>query len=359
MILTRAILKDFGSYFAFSLSLFCLALLAADALLGGGRVLFERGEALSLLSYLAYRTPPALGFALPMACLLASILTVGRLSSTNQLLAMRCGGISFTRALRPIVGLALLLSSIMALANLALIPHCVRRANSILQNTLLNQPTSVSLNHAPEVLPSGEEMLFSALRYEVAEARLAGFSISVFWEGHRTRDVYAESGVWNGAEWELTGVVVHEYAAEETVWSARTLVSRSLPGVRLPTPQEINNRQRLPEELSADDLAELARARPGLGGASLRLQYYQRSVVPFAALVFVIFSCPFAVAPYRSGLAAGFGSSLGLSATYYVLAVLGGILCARGVLAAAWAAWLPNLMFLVVGLALWRREHRR
>src|SRR5215217_5797892 len=59
-----------------------------------------------LLSFIAYVLPFSLIFTIPWGLLTAVLLVFGRLSADNELIALRCNGVSISRICIPLAGVA-------------------------------------------------------------------------------------------------------------------------------------------------------------------------------------------------------------------------------------------------------------
>ena len=84
----------------------------------------------------------------------------------------------------------------------------------------------------------------------------------------------------------------------------------------------------------------------------LRVKKEQKIAIPVATLIIILFGAPLATSPNRGGTAYGIGVSLGSTMLYLLLLKVAGAFGASGAIPALWAAWLPNLLFLAVGVTL-------
>jgi len=83
-------------------------------------------------------------------------------------------------------------------------------------------------------------------------------------------------------------------------------------------------------------------------------ELHSRFAFPAAALVFAILALPLGISNRRSGKGAGFTASILVLLVYYVLLSFLRTLAEKGSFPPALALWLPNLLFLVGGLGLFR-----
>jgi len=83
------------------------------------------GKGLSLgviLEFMGWGAATLIPLALPLATLLASIMTLGAFGENNELLAMKAAGISLPRVLRPLIVVSVLISTGAFFASNNLIP---------------------------------------------------------------------------------------------------------------------------------------------------------------------------------------------------------------------------------------------
>jgi lipopolysaccharide export system permease protein len=84
----------------------------------------------------------------------------------------------------------------------------------------------------------------------------------------------------------------------------------------------------------------------------------QKLALPFACLAFGIVGATMGVRPQRTSRAAGFGLSLIIIVSYYLLIIVGQGLYQFGLLNAFFAGWLPTLVALGAGTFLLFRLNR-
>ena len=85
--------------------------------------------------------------------------------------------------------------------------------------------------------------------------------------------------------------------------------------------------------------------------------YQEKLARPFACFVFILIAIPFGLRSIRSGgsTSLGFGLSLAIVFVYYVVMTICSFAAEAFVgLAALWA-WVPNILFTVIGLIRLRR----
>ena len=86
----------------------------------------------------------------------------------------------------------------------------------------------------------------------------------------------------------------------------------------------------------------------------MALEYHRRFSLPFACLIFALVGMPLGIQNQRSGKAAGFTLSIGLLLAYYIVLSAGKALGERELLSPLLAAWAPNLLFVSLGIYLFK-----
>ncbi len=113
------------------------------------------------------------------------------------------------------------------------------------------------------------------------------------------------------------------------------------------TPQARNE-----SDLSLPDL--MRRMDDSATPAALRLrqqiEFHSRFTFPFASLVFAILAVPLGIQNRRAGKSGGFAISIFIILSYYVVMSVAKTFPEKGILPSSIALWLPNLLFLGIGL---------
>jgi len=100
-LLRRYIIKELLSPFIFSLLVIIFILFVQFLLRAIDRFLGKGIDTLTIFEYLFLNLAWIVALAVPMAVLIASLMTFGRLSEDNEITAMRAAGISFLKIIRP------------------------------------------------------------------------------------------------------------------------------------------------------------------------------------------------------------------------------------------------------------------
>ncbi|MEE8487371.1 MAG: LptF/LptG family permease [Gemmatimonadota bacterium] len=88
------------------------------------------------------------------------------------------------------------------------------------------------------------------------------------------------------------------------------------------------------------------------------VEYWKKYSIPFACIVFVLIGVPIAVRYRQAGISMVVGASFLVFTAYYVALIGGENLADQRLLKPFWAMWSPNVLFLVIGIALFFRARR-
>ena len=339
------------------LRLFTISLLATPPLFVLGDVTenldryLDRGltSAQVALAYL-WMMPLYVQWSFPIAGLIAAVFTVHNMTLHREVVAAKAGGISFHRLLLPVLLASTgLTGAALGLSELA--PRAWRTANDILQND------PVQSWRTDFVYQTEDGLAISARRLAVNERRMSGVVlVRRDASGTPTLHVDAANAGWrDGQGWTFYSGYIRQVTAPDRMRSY-TFERLRLAGLD-ERPVDLLEEPREDEEMTYAQMGRLAAIIQRSGGQpdKLLVKMEQRVAIPIATLIIILFGAPLATSSKRGGSAYGIGVSLGSTLLYLLLLKVAGGFGASGAIPAFWAAWLPNLLFLAVGVTLLAR----
>ncbi|VAX35905.1 hypothetical protein MNBD_UNCLBAC01-1117 [hydrothermal vent metagenome] len=87
--------------------------------------------------------PVLLGYTIPIACLISIIMAFSRLSSDNEIIALRAGGIHLGQLLAPLLILGIIISLFSIILNERIIPYAHHEQRKTLKNLGFKNPTAL------------------------------------------------------------------------------------------------------------------------------------------------------------------------------------------------------------------------
>lgn len=281
----------------------------------------------------------------PMAALLGSLLSLGALASSSELVAIRAAGVSVLRIAGSVLMAGMLPLLIVSAIGEWVAPQTEQMAQ---QRRSLAQSETITFR-SDHGLWARDGKRFINIRTILPDGRLSGLQVYELGEqGDLLAVMRAETAAHAGSNWTLENVRRAEIAGDSF---AQTLAP-TLDWPSLLSPQLLNVVTIDPQDLSARDLFRYAQYMRdnGLDASRYDLAFWQRVLAPFAALVMLFLSIPFVFGPLRSvstgqRLLWGVLTGVGFYLLNQTLGHLGQVYGLPGPLSAV----LPPLVFLAGG----------
>ncbi|MFH1691248.1 MAG: LptF/LptG family permease [Candidatus Omnitrophota bacterium] len=141
-ILRNYVLKEFLSAFLISIFVLTFVMILGN-LVKLAELIVTKGVSLLLAGKLfLYLIPFLFRFILPIATLAAVLLSIGRLSSDNELVAIRASGVNLFKILMPILVIGLMLSLFSVILNNYLIPASHQKSRETMMEMGTQNPTA-------------------------------------------------------------------------------------------------------------------------------------------------------------------------------------------------------------------------
>jgi lipopolysaccharide export system permease protein len=206
------------------------------------------------------------------------------------------------------------------------------------------------------VTDTGESL--TGRRLTVGDGRILGATLQVLSGGpdDPIRHVDAEDAVWEaGRGWTFRNGFTREIYPDGKEVTFH-VASVTFPGI-VERPEDLVESFRDEDEMTYQELTNFGRRlqRSGGDGGRTLTKRAQRTAIPAAACVIILFGAPLATSSKRGGAAFGIGLSLVTTILYIMLFRVSGALGSTGALDPLVAAWLPNALFLAAGLVLMQR----
>ena len=358
--LDRYLLREILPPFAAGL-VFLTQVLVATQLLGQAEVLLGSGvSALDLVVVLSALTPHLLGYVLPVAFLLGSVLGVGRLTEDRELVALGAAGISPLRLVKVPLLLGLVVAAVALWLSLDVEPRGLKAAKArvdqiVKKNVSSEVRSGVFYEEIPTLTLYAEEARAGRWRHVLIEDRSDPRApVLALAQAGRLEP----AGAGDAMRLVLEAGELHreERAGEYLVGG----FERATVAVGLgPSLGEKNRLGASVFELTPGELAALARgARNPEEGRRWRSLLFRRLAGPVGILAFALLCVPIAAAR-RGGRAFGYGATLLAVVAYYAVMRFGEGLSQRGTLPAWLGPNLANAAFAVAGALALLAMHRK
>ena len=353
----RYVLKQFALTAFYALFAFVIIFVAINMMENLDDFLDKHASLGIIATYYLHFIPEIIKLVLPVAMLLSALFTTGRLTSSNEITALKSSGMSLYRFMLPIVVFSLFVSGAGVYFTGWVVPSANQKKLQIARAYFQKDIEYVAKNN---------------IFIEDSPTRI--LSISIF-DDHR--NIAQQVSIQDFDEHDPT-IVVGRYDAQQMQWNPATSTWTLVNGIERRfiggteqlrhftkleigklnfLPEDIRKKQQKPEEMNYSDLREFiaSQQRAGHDVARWLVDLYAKVSFPFASVVVVLFGIPFSSIKRRSGPGVEFGAAAAVTFLYLVFMQVSQAFGYNGDLDPLLTAWLANVLFLIAAVYnLWR-----
>lgn len=353
-LIDRYVLEELLQPFLFGLSFF-VAIWLIDLMMELVNLIFSKGVPAHVVAlFFIYSLPPTLVISFPMATLLANLVAFGRLSSDSEITALKAGGYSFGRIVRPAILMGLFITLLTLLFNEKVVPVANDKFSKLFRRevTLKRPLPKVTENRFFELGPGRKffaervqqetKDMFGVVMYEgqpknfprVVEAKRARLDSGrcTFYDG-RISDFDGA-----GNDYHYTYFNVMDYPIDQFY-----VDPDNVPDSKNPRRMNLKELYDYIRDLESKGLTERALNQNWV-------EFWTKISIPVASLVFVLIGAPLGTQTSRAGTSIGIALSVIIIFVYYVFLAAGKAFANGGYLGPFNGAWLPNYVIGVVGI---------
>jgi len=361
-----------------------------------------------------YSLPSIIAMAAPFASLMGILMTVGRLSSDNEVLVILASGLSYRMIFIPVLVVGIFISLISFVTNDVLLPLGTIQFSKLYRRILVSTPAlelqansvkrfrdtvivtgpvtgrSIGNLFILDRTSDGERRVIMASDAELKDAGREGLSLDL-------SNAFIQSSkeiVRNDYDYASADYLRYWVPQEDLIQAVSSIGPREMSSTDLK--REIDektfevgervddrNNRMLVQALNLEDslrkgptndawnrrenylnnfTREYMAARAVRNDRSLlvyRLEYYKKFSIPFGALSFVLLAISLGLLAKKSGQTVGFIFGLIISVIYWALLLGGQTMGIRLGYSPFWSMWLPNILAVAVGFVLFMVRIRK
>jgi len=355
--LDRYVLRQFVTTAVFSLLAITILFVAINMMDNLDDFLDRHATILMIATYYFYFIPEIMKLMTPVAMLLSALFTTGRLSTFNELTAIKSSGISLYRFMIPIMVFSFLVSAVSVYFNGWVVPYANKKKIQIARQYFQKDIQFISKNNI--FIQDTKTRILSIGMFDDSRNVAIRVSIQDFDPEDLTRMVArydAQEMRWlpESDSWMLYDGTARQFTGMGEV---STPFKMHNIGTLNFTPDDIRKKQEKPEEMNYTDLGEFIQNQQRAGQDTSRwlVDYYGKIAFPFASMIVVLFGIPFSSIKRRSGLGVELGIAIGVSFLYMIFLHVSQAFGYNGDLDPLLTAWLANILFFISGLyILWQ-----
>lgn len=351
-IIPRYILRHFLPIFVLSLSAFTGLYLVIDFFEKIDNMLEKNLSLADTCSYFLNKTPFIAAQGIPVAVLLAALITLGMLKRNRELIALEAAGVKTISYVAPIVVAALFISLIHLGANETVSRTMNQKSQKIWQEQVQHRKAPISWGEE-NVWYHGQDVVYQIRLYDKRSQTLE--KVSLFYLDDQFRLVErldARRFRWENSKWIAeNGLTLkfNETGTEQQWFDEKTLELRE-------TPADFSGLETIPEELAWADLYHYAQKirQEGYNALPYEVDLHLRIAFPLTTLILAVLGIIIALRQgMHGGIALGVGIALLLASLFFAVQQLGCALATAGILPPLVGVWAGNVIFTAVAVYLW------
>lgn len=287
----------------------------------------------------------------PLFIFISVIFFTSKLASDSEIIAILSSGVSFKRMMRPYMLSATLLAVMMFFMNSWWIPNANKKRLDFEDQYVKKVKTDYVRNVQMEIEPG---VIFYMERYDSKTQNGHNFFLESYVDQKLVSKLTAKTvRLDTASHW-----VVNDY----TLRTFDGLYESVELGTRMDTlipvdPDEFFIVKGWSEQLTTPELKSYLERQQQRGVANIKeytIEYHRRFSFPFSCFILTLIGVSLASRKVKGGMGLHLGVGLLISFTYILLDTISGSFATGGAMTPAVAVWLPNFLYLLIGLALYR-----
>lgn len=338
-----------------ALSLFCLAFEIVDLFMNIWKYLDNNVPVPVILEILYLYLPKTITFALPLAILFATCYMLCILSGHNELVAMFASGISYIRAMLPLIIFSLLLSVGYFFFEDRVVVPCYKKYSD-LKNSSLN--IEQELNNSNVVIRSRDgTIIYKTELYEDSTKRLHNVLILVRNEDKTLNCIIkANSANWDedSSKWILNNSTCYNF--DENGDLRNVYIPSEIEQMLDEKPDTFKNNKVDVETVTIKEAKVYIDylRRTGLPSGEALSVYYKKFSFPYVIFIVTLLAIGLSGRSRRNVIIISMILSTGASVLFYVLQMVTMLLAKFGFVTPVAGAWFPVIVFFIISMILLR-----
>lgn len=353
-ILRNYILNEFIGPLLLSLGVLTFVMILGNLVKIADMVINKGVDINSVFKLLMYMMPSLLKYTLPISTLVAVLLSLGRLSGDNEIIAIRSNGINLIRLAWPLVSIGVILSLVLVIFNDRVIPYAHFATRKTLIEVGIKNPAA-ALEPGVFINSFDKYVLFI---YHIEQNKLTNVRIYEPQGDNRpTRTIVAKRGEFisipekNMIKLKLIDGTSDEPDPDNPSNFYKLNFKTFFITLNISQMQNKQNVEKKPTDMTINELqAQINKLqKENIDPTPLVTEINEKISLAFSCLVFIILGIPLAVITRRREKSINFGMAFVIAGVYYLLLIGFEALSLQGYLAPQVAMWMPNILLGLIG----------
>ncbi|RKY30850.1 MAG: hypothetical protein DRP74_06160 [Candidatus Omnitrophota bacterium] len=356
-ILRNYFLKEFMGPLFLALGVLTFVMVLGNLVKIADLVIRKGVDIFSVSKLFLFMMPYLLTYTLPIASLTAVLLSLGRLSSDNEIVAIKASGINLFSLILPLLVVGIILSLILVVFNSRVIPYAHYASRKVLVEVGTKNPTAYL---EPGVfINSFEKYILFIYHIDEKNNRLSNVRIyEPQGENKPARTIVAKKGEFiaypekNMIKLKLMNGTSDEPDPENPANFYKLNFKTYFMTLNLAQLKDKEELRKKPKDMTFKELRKevFQLKKEGIDPRPLITEMTQKITLAFSCFVFILFGIPMAVITRRREKSINFGIAFIIVGFYYLMLLGAQALSLQGNVNPTIAMWIPNIVFAFMGV---------
>jgi lipopolysaccharide export system permease protein len=353
-ILRTYFLKEFLAPLFLALGVLTFVMILGNLIQIAEMVINKGVDIYSVSKLFLFMIPALLTYTLPIAVLVAVLLSLGRLSGDNEIVAMRASGINMLNLIIPLLIIGIIFSLLLVIFNDRVVPYAHFAARKTLIEVGIKNPTA-ALEPGVFIDSFKGYILFI---YRIENNKLINVRIyEPRGEGKPPRTIVARKGEFiaipekNMIKLKLIEGTSDEPDPKNPTNFYKLNFKTYFMNLSLSEIQDKGKIEKKPKDMTIQELTnEIHKLKnERVDPAPLITEINKKISLAFSCLVFILIGAPLAIITRRREKSINFGIAFLIVGVYYILLMAAQGLSLQGYADPKIAMWLPNIILGSIG----------
>ncbi|MDE6369624.1 MAG: LptF/LptG family permease [Muribaculaceae bacterium] len=288
----------------------------------------------------------------PLFTFIAVIFFTSKLAGNSEIIAMLSTGMSYNRLLRPYLFSALIIASLTYTLDAYIIPPAnIKRIdyqNTYVKNKRVDYGSNIMLMVAP-----GQIAYMS--RYDNISKIGSRFSLETFNGKEIASRLTAQTIKWDTLyNWQIRDYVIRDFRDNREYITKGSQLDTIIPFEPSDFLISVNDH----EKMTTPALAEYIERQKSRGVGNIKsfeVEYQRRYAMTAAAFILTVIGMALSSRKVKGGLGVNIGIGLVLSFSYILFMTVTQTFAISGLTSPMIAMWIPNLIYAIIAIVLYRR----
>ncbi|MDD3345365.1 MAG: LptF/LptG family permease [Candidatus Omnitrophica bacterium] len=355
-ILRNYILKEFFSPFLMSLGVLTFVMVLIGNLKRIADLVINKGvDFFSVVQIFIYLTPYIITYTVPISVLIAVLLALGRLSSDNEIIAIRASGVNLFRLILPLLAIGMILSFGLVIFNDQAASYAHFAYRKTLKEMGIKNPTAAFEEGV--FIDSFQKYILFIYHVDQKKNRLNNIRIYEPQGGDKpTRTIVAKAGEFisipekNIVKLKLIDGTSDEPDPENPTNFYKLNFRTYFMNLDIGQMQDKVVEKKYKEMTIRELKAEARKLKSeGISPAPLITKIHEKLALAFSCFVFMLLGSSLGIITRRREKSINIGIAVLVIVCYYPLLIGSEALAIEGYLPSSLALWIPNILFTCIG----------